>query len=37
VNDSSLYVSTDSLVTALRGLIADVRANPKRYFGLKIF
>jgi phospholipid/cholesterol/gamma-HCH transport system substrate-binding protein len=37
VNDSSLYVGGDSLVTALRGLIADVRANPKRYFGLRIF
>jgi phospholipid/cholesterol/gamma-HCH transport system substrate-binding protein len=37
VNDSSLYVSGDSLVTALRGLVADVRANPKRYFGLRIF
>ena len=37
VNDSSLYVSSDSLVSALRGLVADVRANPKKFFGLRLF
>ena len=37
VNDSSLYVSSDSLVTALRGLVLDVRTNPKRYFSLRVF
>lgn len=37
VNDSSLYVGSDSLVTALRGLVADVRANPKKFFTMSIF
>lgn len=37
VNDSSLYIGSDSLVTALRALVTDVRANPKRYFNLKLF
>jgi phospholipid/cholesterol/gamma-HCH transport system substrate-binding protein len=37
VNDSSLYIGGDSLVTALRGLVAEVRANPKKFFGLKLF
>jgi phospholipid/cholesterol/gamma-HCH transport system substrate-binding protein len=37
VNDSSLYVGSDSLITALRSLVVDVRANPKRYFNLKVF
>lgn len=37
MNDSSLYVSGDSLVSALRGLVADVRANPKKFFGIRIF
>jgi len=37
VNDSSLYVGSDSLVTALRSLVLDVRTNPKRYFSLKVF
>jgi len=37
LNDSSLYVGSDSLVVALRGLIAEVRANPKRFFNLRVF
>ena len=37
LNDSSLYVGSDSLVTALRGLVTDVRANPKKFFSLRIF
>ena len=37
LNDSSLYVGGDSLVHALRGLVADVRANPKKYFSLRMF
>jgi len=37
VNDSSLYVGSDSLVTSLRALVQDIRANPKRFFGFKLF
>ena len=37
LNDSSLYVGSDSLVHALRGLVADVRANPKKFFSLRVF
>ncbi|HEU4993628.1 MAG TPA: MlaD family protein [Gemmatimonadaceae bacterium] len=37
VNDSSLYVGSDSLVTALRALVIDVRANPKKFFNLSVF
>lgn len=37
LNDSSLYAGSDSLVVALRGLVTDIRANPKRYFNLRIF
>lgn len=37
VNDSTLYRNSDSLVTELRGLIADFKARPRRYINLKIF
>jgi phospholipid/cholesterol/gamma-HCH transport system substrate-binding protein len=37
VNDSSLYVGGDSLVAAMRGLIAEIRANPKKFVSLKLF
>lgn len=37
VNDPSLYRNTDSLVVDLRALIADVKRDPKRYFGLRLF
>jgi phospholipid/cholesterol/gamma-HCH transport system substrate-binding protein len=37
VNDSSLYVGSDSLVTQMRHLIADIKANPKRYLSVKLF
>ena len=37
VTDPSLYVGSDSLVTALRALVTDVKANPKRYFSLRVF
>ena len=37
VNDSSVYVESDSLVRELRGLIADVKKNPKKYVSLEIF
>ena len=37
LNDSSLYVGSDSLVTALRGLVTEIRVNPKKFFSLKVF
>jgi phospholipid/cholesterol/gamma-HCH transport system substrate-binding protein len=37
VNDSSLYVGSDSLVTQLRSLVTDIRANPKRYLSVRLF
>ena len=37
LNDSSLYVGSDSLVFALRGLVTEIRANPKKFFSLSLF
>jgi len=37
VNDSSLYAGSDSLVTQLRSLVADIKANPKRYLSVRLF
>jgi phospholipid/cholesterol/gamma-HCH transport system substrate-binding protein len=37
LTDSSLYVGTDSLVTSLRALVGEVRANPKKFFNLRVF
>lgn len=37
VNDPRLYQNTDSLLSELRALLADVKRQPKRYFGVKIF
>jgi len=37
VNDSSLYVGSDSLVAALRVLVAEIRANPKKFFSMRVF
>jgi phospholipid/cholesterol/gamma-HCH transport system substrate-binding protein len=37
INDPSLYRNSDSLMIDLRALIADVKRDPKRYFGLRIF
>lgn len=37
VNDPALYRRSDSLVTELRGLVADFKAHPKKYVNLKVF
>lgn len=37
LNDASLYRRTDSLVVQLQALVADVRANPRKYVNLRIF
>jgi phospholipid/cholesterol/gamma-HCH transport system substrate-binding protein len=36
-NDPSLYRNSDSLLIDMRGLIADIKKNPKRFFSLSIF
>jgi phospholipid/cholesterol/gamma-HCH transport system substrate-binding protein len=35
--DSSLYVGSDSLVTELRKLVTEIRANPKKFFNVSVF
>lgn len=37
VNDPRLYRNSDSLVVELRALVADIRANPRKYFNLRLF
>jgi phospholipid/cholesterol/gamma-HCH transport system substrate-binding protein len=37
VGDPSLYESADSLVRDLRALVADIKANPRRYITVRIF
>jgi phospholipid/cholesterol/gamma-HCH transport system substrate-binding protein len=37
VNDPHFYSNSDSLVTELRSLVRDVRANPRRFFNLRVF
>ncbi len=37
VNDKSLYQNSDSAVVELRALLADIKANPRRYFNLRVF
>jgi phospholipid/cholesterol/gamma-HCH transport system substrate-binding protein len=37
INDKHFYRNSDSLVTELRALLADVKKNPKRYFSVKVF
>jgi phospholipid/cholesterol/gamma-HCH transport system substrate-binding protein len=37
VNDPSVYRRSDSLLTELRGLIADIKANPKKYVNIHVF
>jgi phospholipid/cholesterol/gamma-HCH transport system substrate-binding protein len=37
VNDPRLYKNTDSLVTELRSLVLDFKANPKKYVNLRVF
>ena len=37
LNDPSLYRNSDSLLTQLRGLVTEVRTNPKKFVSVKIF
>ncbi len=37
VNDAHLYHNSDSLMTELRALLADIRQNPRRYVNVRIF
>ncbi len=35
--DSALYIETTRTVTEFRALLADIKANPKRYFKVSVF
>jgi len=37
LNDPSLYRNSDSLLTQLRGLVTEVRTNPKKFVSVRIF
>lgn len=37
VRDPSLYANADSLLMELRALVADVKANPRRYVNIRVF
>jgi len=37
VNDDQMYEETRAAVTELKALIADIRANPKKYLTVKVF
>jgi phospholipid/cholesterol/gamma-HCH transport system substrate-binding protein len=37
VNDPGMYRHTDSLVTQLRDLLADIKSNPKKYLTVRLF
>ncbi len=37
LSDPSLYANADSLVMELRALVADVKANPRRYVNIRVF
>jgi phospholipid/cholesterol/gamma-HCH transport system substrate-binding protein len=37
VNDPSIYRRSDSLLAELRGLVADLKANPKKYVNVHVF
>jgi phospholipid/cholesterol/gamma-HCH transport system substrate-binding protein len=37
LNDPSLYRNGDSLLTQLRGLVTEVRTNPKKFVSVRIF
>ncbi len=37
LNDPALYRNSDSLVSELRALVADVRKNPRRYLNVRVF
>ncbi len=37
INNPSMYRQTDSLLVQLRGLIADIQTNPKKYISVRLF
>jgi len=37
VNDPRLYTNSDSLVSELRALVADVKKNPRKYINVRVF
>ncbi len=37
VNDPRLYQNSDSLVSELRALVADIKKNPRKYVNVRVF
>ncbi len=37
LNDPALYRNSDSLVSELRALVADIKKNPRRYLNVRVF
>ena len=37
IGDSTLYVESTRTVVQLRELLADIQANPRRYFKFSVF
>ena len=37
IGDSTLYVETTRTITQLRALLADIQANPRKYFKFSVF
>lgn len=37
LNDPALYRNSDSLVSELRALVADMKKNPRRYLNVRVF
>ncbi len=37
LNDPALYRNSDSLVSELRALVADLKKNPRRYLNVRVF
>ena len=37
VNDPKLYDEAKATVTELKALIADIKANPKKYVNVRVF
>ena len=35
--DSSLYLETTAVIAQMRQLLADIQANPRRYFRFSVF
>jgi phospholipid/cholesterol/gamma-HCH transport system substrate-binding protein len=37
VNDDTLYTDVSAAAASIKALIADIKANPKKYFKVELF